>query len=189
MSTFPQKLDVISHVTADATSAPGDLIGLINEAINAAERHLGFSLITGGDTRVDGSHVTAGPGRRLLPMSGTWHVNGAQEGLYGLYATLSAIIDTQNVINARAVGVMGASPQVPDLLAVVQSPLFTHVRRRRTGKTLGAAPVVSSTGEVLLSVCLPHGASAAVGPASGDFGGPFVAGEILDVFVLLWGGA
>lgn len=181
MSTFPQRVDVLSYVppaTPTETGAPSALLGVINDAIRNAEQHLGFALTSGGDIRHDGTTVPPGPGRRILPLTGTWNVTATQEGLYGLYVPLSDILDTQHLRDARLTGLVSSNP-VTDLLGATTSPLFVHVRRRRTGQKMAASPVLNSTGEVLLAVSFADGL-----PSPG-----FVAGEVIDVFVLLWGGA
>ena len=186
MSAFPQRIDTLNYITQAQpgdVGAPAALIGLVNDAILSAEKHLGFSVRTGGDIRVDGTSIPPGPGRRLLTLSGTWEVNPVQQGLYGLFAPLSLILDTTHLSSSYALGITGL--QVPDLLAAMTSPFFLHVQRRRNGLKLQSAVIVTLSGEALLAVSLPHGL---VDAGTEDFGGALIAGETLDVFALLWGG-
>lgn len=186
MSTFPQRVDSLSYVpaiTPNEHDAPSALIGAINDSLMAIESHIGFSLATGGDIRPDGTAVSPGPGRRLLPLSGTWSINAAQESLYSVFAPLAQIVSSLNLRESRAVGLLNATPQTPDLFGIITSPLFVRVRRRRNGQPLTACPVLNATGEVLIAITVPYASKDPLAQPA------FFAGELLDVFVLLWGGA
>lgn len=185
MSSFPQRIDPISYIKpADlgGMGASAALVTTLNSALHSIEAHLGFSLVSGGDIRVDGTAVDPGPGRRILTMSGTWHITPNQEGLYGFFTPLSQILDTVHLNQARVSGITNV--QVPDLLASITDPLFIRVRRRRTGLTLTSSVAINHAGKALLAVSLPYG----IKDTTNDFGGSFLAGEILDVFSIVWGG-
>ena len=173
MSTFPQRVDSLAYIpsiTSSDAGAPRALLSAINEALRSAESHLGFSIQSGGDIQADGTFVPAGPGRRLLPLSGTWAVTSAQNGFYGIYVPLSEILDTSCFSDALSNG-----NAHPNLLASV--PIFSSVQRRGTGQRLSSAVVLNPAGQSLLALCLPRGLPDAT----------FASGEILDIFTLFWG--
>lgn len=185
MSSFPQRVDPIPYikpVDLGGMGASAALVTTLNSALHSIEAHVGFSLVSGGDIRVDGTAVNPSPGRRVLTMSGTWHVTPNQEGLYGFLTPLSNILDSVHLNQARVSGITNV--QITDLLASITDPLFIRVRRRKTGLTLTSAIVVNQAGKAMLAVSLPYG----IKDTTKDFGGSFLTGEILDVFSILWGG-
>jgi hypothetical protein len=181
MTTFPTQLDHLPQLSdfsnlgdPASTVTPASAITQINTAIQAVESQVGFSVLGGGDTRVDGTVLAASPGRTLLVLSGSCTVPQINNGTFAFLIPMTGILTESRVLLARPVLVVSPADLSP--FASVQSPTFTQVRRA-SGTVVQSNLVVLPDGTTSLVVVLNNNEA------------PFVAGEVLSVTTLMLGGA